>query len=238
MASPVISGAVALYWEQYKNTYGVDPSSALIKAVFMAKADDLAGFDDADGNVMGHAPNRKQGWGRVNLDAIINPANAIWVKDQSIIFTASGEQWSVSLMADDPAEPMKVMLVWTDAPAAGLGGTNPAWVNDLDLSVNVANSVYLGNQFAGDGYAGTGGSADFKNNMEGVFLKPNQHQGNPLMVEVMAANIMGDALNPYIPTTNRQDFALVCVNCKMAVQDLIFKNGFEFTDLIFKDGFE
>jgi len=63
MASPVISGAVSLYWEQYKNSHGVDPSSALIKALFTVKADDLNGYDDADGNVMGHAPDRKQGWG-------------------------------------------------------------------------------------------------------------------------------------------------------------------------------
>lgn len=238
MASPVISGAVSLYWEQYKNSHGVDPSSALIKAVFTVKADDLNGFDDADGNVMGHPPDRKQGWGRVNLDKIINPLNNLWFTDQQTLFTNSGNQYTIQLTADNAAEPVKVMLVWTDAPGAGLGGTNPAWVNDLDLSVNNGANTFLGNQFDIDGYAVAGGSPDTKNNMEAVFLKATQHNGNPFTVQVLAANIMGDALNPHNPSTNQQDFALVCDNCTaILLPDLIFKNGFE-SDIIFKNGFE
>ena len=238
MASPVISGAVSLYWEQYKNSHGVDPSSALIKAVFTVKADDLNGYDDADGNVMGHAPNRKQGWGRVNLDKIINPSNNLWLSDQQTLFSNTGEQYTVQLIPDNSAEPVKVMLVWTDAPGLPSGGTSPAWVNDLDLSVHSGANTFLGNQFGGDGYATTGGSPDEKNNMEAVFLKPGQHGGSPFTLQVLAANIMGDALNPHNPSTNRQDFALVCDNCTaILLPDLIFKNGFE-SDIIFKDGFE
>lgn len=241
MASPVISGAVSLFWEQYKNSHGVDPSSALIKALFTVKADDLNGFDDADGNVMGHAPDRKQGWGRVNLDKIINPVEQLWLTDQQTLFTQTGDLWSQQLSADDPAKPVKIMLVWTDAPGAGLGGSNPAWVNDLDLSVNSGANNYLGNQFAADGFSATGGSSDDKNNMEAVFLKATQHNGNPFAIQVLAANIMGDALNPHNPTTNRQDFALVCDNCVVngvVLPDLIFKAGFENPDIIFEDGFE
>ncbi|MCX7544422.1 S8 family serine peptidase [Marinicella gelatinilytica] len=237
MASPVVSGAVALYWQQYKNNHGVDPSSALIKALFTVKADDLNGYNDADGHVMSHAPNRKQGWGRLNLDTIINPANAVWLKDQQVMFSTSGEQWSVPLVAENPNEPVKVMLVWTDAPGFPSGTSTPAWVNDLDLMVKNNNNTYLGNQFAGNGFSTTGGSPDEKNNMEAVFLNPAQHQGNRFTIQVMAANIMGDALNPHNPSTNRQDFALVCDNCQI-LADLIFENGFELSDLIFKDGFE
>lgn len=238
MASPVISGSVSLYWEQFKNSQGVNPSSALIKAVFTVKADDLNGYDDADGQVMGHAPDRKQGWGRVNLDRIINPTNSLWFSDQQTVFSNSGEQYTVLLTPDNSGEPVKVMLVWTDAPGAGLGGITPAWVNDLDLSVSSDTGTYLGNQFAGDGYSATGGSPDNKNNMEAVFLKTTQHNGNPFTVQVLAANIMGDALNPHNPSTNQQDFALVCDNCTaILLPDLIFKNGFE-SDIIFKDGFE
>lgn len=241
MASPVISGAVSLYWEQYRNSHGVDPSSALIKALFTVKADDLNGFDDADGNVMGHAPDRKQGWGRVNLDKIINPVEQLWLTDQQTLFTETGDLWSQQLSADDPAKPVKIMLVWTDAPGAGLGGSNPAWVNDLDLSVNSGANNYLGNQFAGDGFSATGGSTDTQNNMEAVFLKASQHLGNPFTIQVLAANIMDDALNPHNPTINRQDFALVCDNCVVngvILPDLIFKAGFEDPDIIFEDDFE
>lgn len=238
MASPVVSGAVSLFWEQHKNSHGVDPSSALIKAIFTVKADDLNGFDDADGNILGHAPDRKQGWGRINLDKIINPTEPLWLIDQDTLFTNSGDQYTVQLTPDNPAEAVKIMLVWTDAPGAGLGGTNPAWVNDLDLSVNSGANTYLGNQFGGDGFSVTGGSPDNKNNMEAVFLKATQHTGNPFTIQVLAANIMGDALDPHNPTTSRQDFALVCDNCvAQLLPDLIFKNGFE-SDIIFKDGFE
>ncbi len=51
MASPAVSGAVALFIEYYRGLEGYvgDPSPALIKAAFIAVAHDLAGFDDADG---------------------------------------------------------------------------------------------------------------------------------------------------------------------------------------------
>ncbi len=241
MASPVMSGSIALFWEQYRNEFTVDPSPALVKAVFTSVADDLQGFDDADGGQMGHAPNRQQGWGRVNLDRVINPDTGFWYHDQSTIFTSSGQNWLQSISPIDPAEPVRMMLVWTDAPGAGLGGTNPAWVNDLDLTVT-ADSTYLGNQFGVDGYSTTGGVADGINNMEGVFLTAAQHQGEDFLIEVMASNIAADALNPFDPGSPQQDFALACYNCQPSMvvnNDLIFSDGFDvFIDLIFVDGFE
>jgi subtilisin family serine protease len=60
MASPHVSGAVALFIEYYRNLttefgFGpTDPSPALIKAAFLPVAHDLAGFDDADGGTLGH----------------------------------------------------------------------------------------------------------------------------------------------------------------------------------------
>ncbi len=240
MASPVVSGSVALFWQQYKQQHMVDPSPALVKAAFTAVADDLVGNNDADGMVLSHAPNRQQGWGRLNLENVIKPLLPVYYYDQQHVFTETGQNWQVSLAAVDPAKPMRMMLVWTDAPGLGLGGTNPAWVNDLDLQVSAEQS-YWGNQFGNDAYSTTGGSADSKNNMEGVFLKADQHQGQNIAVQVVASNITGDALNPHAATAPQQDFALVCYNCKVAdaVLDVIFKDGFdEFIDLIFADGFE
>ncbi len=241
MASPVISGSIALFIEQYRNEYGAEPSPALIKAVFTVVTDDLVGQDDADGNVMSRAPNRQQGWGRVDLDRVINPEAGFWLYDQVTIFTTSGENWQQNLIPIDPTEPMRLMLVWTDAPGAGLGGSNAAWVNDLDLSVT-ADQLYLGNQFGTDAYSVAGGSADVINNMEAVFLRVDQHNGQSISVEVLASNIMADALNPHVPDMPQQDFAFACYNCEPAVMvnnDLIFSDGFDvFIDLIFADGFE
>ena len=55
--------------------------------------------------------------------------------DQSELFTATGASWVRNMQAADPERPVRIMLAWTDAKGHGLGGSTPAWVNDLDLSV-------------------------------------------------------------------------------------------------------
>ncbi len=228
MASPVISGSVSLFWQWYRNTFFSDPSPALVKATFTAVAKNLNGFEDADGNVMGHAPDRKQGWGRVDLDKVINPINEVRFYDQQTIFTVSGETWNQELVADDPLKEVRIMLVWTDAAGAGLGGITPSWVNDLDLSITTSVASYLGNVFGTDGFAAIGGTADNMNNMEALFIKADQHNGDQFNISVLAANITADALNPYSAIAPAQDFALVCYNCKTYVDvGLVYKDSFE-----------
>lgn len=213
MASPVVSGAVALFIEKYRSEHGgATPSPALIKAALTAVAKDLAGYKNASGGTMGHRPDRFQGYGRLDLDAVINPTAPVIYIDQSEVFTASGQQFSFSATAADPSQPIRIMLAFTDAPGHGLGGTTPAWVNDLNLSVEADGNTYLGNVIGIDGWSTTGGSADVKNNLEGVFLSPAQHGGFAL-VTVDAANIAADALNPHDQGAAAQDFALVCYNC-------------------------
>jgi serine protease AprX len=215
MASPVVSGAVSIFVERYRDLYAADPSPALIKAAFTAVATNLQGRLNADGGVMGHPPDRFQGWGRIDLEAVANPPDNVMFFDQEVIFTDTGQSWSFPLIADDPSKPVRLMLMWTDAKGHGLGGTTPAWVNDLDLQVEAVSGLYLGNQIGPDGYSQTGGTADEKNNMEGVFLRANQHQGTTFEVTVLAANLAADALDPFdleAPML-RQDFALVCYNC-------------------------
>lgn len=227
MASPVVSGSVALYWQQYRNDTGREPSPALIKAVFTAAATDLEGNLDADNGTLGHRPDRKQGWGRLDLDAVINPPLNRLTFDQDTVFDMSGQNWSLPLMADDPTEPVRVMLTWTDAPGPGTGGTNPAWVNDLDLSVDAVGGLFLGNVFGGDGFSATGGVPDSINNMEGVFLGPDQHLGQAFTLDVLAVNIAEDALDPHDPQFPRQDFALACYNCALDLPEDLFIDGFE-----------
>ena len=245
MASPVVSGSVSLFWQQYKDNNNIDPSPALVKATFTAIAQNLVGNNDADGSQLGQAPDRKQGWGRIDLDAVINPVNKVWYYDQQTVFTQTSEMWNKELVPDDISQPVRLMLVWTDAAGAGMGGTTKAWVNNLDLSVSTDGNVFKGNVFGVDGFSETGGVADVINNMEGIFIKPEQHNGNNIDISVMAANVSGDAINPYaVPQSPTQDFALVCYNCKESGPvgpDLIFGNDFEYDfdfDLIFEDGFE
>ena len=244
MASPVVSGASALYWQRYRSLHGRDPSPALIKAVFTAAAKNLTGFLDADGGVMPQRPNRYSGWGRLDLNAVINPGVDVWLFDQDLVLPATGSTWVVDLQADDPAQPVRIMLSWTDAPGPGTGGTTPSWTNDLDLNVGVGVESFRGNVFdPSSGWSATGGSADAKNNLEGVFLSPTQHAGGSFSINVLAATIAADALNPWTPTTPRQDFAIVCYNCKPSagLPDALFADGFDRAspiDELFADGFE
>jgi len=216
MASPVVSGAVAVFVEQYRaQNAGATPSPALVKAMFTAAATNLIGFRDADNRVMGHRPDRFQGYGRLDLDAVVNTPDSVFHIDQTEVLTATGQTWTQTLAAADPARPMRIMLAWTDAKGHGLGGTTPAWVNDLDLSVVAGTDTYRGNAVGGDGWSLSGGTADNRNNLEGIYLRPDQHNGS-VTIEVLAANLAADALNPITPVAPSQDFALVCYNCSPA----------------------
>ncbi|MEO1369389.1 MAG: S8 family serine peptidase, partial [Acidobacteriota bacterium] len=229
MASPHVSGAAGLFHEKYRDqNSGAEPSPALVKAAFIAVAKDLAGFDDADGNTLGNAFDSKQGWGRMDLEAVMNPTTDVAFVDQTEVFDNTGERWIQSFDVDDPTQRVRLMLAWTDAPGHGTGGSTPAWNNDLDLIVRVNGQTYLGNVLAG-GVSATGGTADAINNTEGVFFAPFG-SATTIEVEVLASDINSDAL-PNAGDGTDQDFALVCYNCRSGLSAELFSDGFESGDV-------
>ncbi|ALN91087.1 S8 family serine peptidase [Lysobacter gummosus] len=211
MASPQVAGASALFTQYYRGRAGVDPSPALTRAAFTAVAQNLVGKLDADGVTLATAPDAKQGWGRMLIEPVLRPAQTVQYIDQSHVFNNSGESWTRTFTAADPSKPVRIMLVWTDAPGHGLGGTTPAWNNNLDLRVTAGGNTYLGNVFAASGWSATGGAADARNNNEGVFLQSAQHGGSVSIV-VRATDINSNGL-PNSGDDTDQDFALVCYNC-------------------------
>lgn len=211
MACPQVAGGIALFVEQYRNAYDEDPTPALVKASFIAVASDLAGNEDADGDTLGHPFDSKQGWGRMNLPAVlINDQGSVRYYDAPVVLDQTGDQWSTTVSPVDPSKPMKIMLVWTDALGHGLGGSTPAWNNDLDLSVSTGLSTYRGNNFGSQGWSITGGSADYMNNTEGVFLGPTAP--GQATITVTAANLSSDGI-PNTGDSIDQDFSVVCYNC-------------------------
>lgn len=214
MASPHVTGASALFVEYYRNLVGGNPSPALIKAAFTAVAKNLTGHLDADGHVMTHLFDSKQGWGRMLVDPVLAPQQAVQYIDQDVLFDNTGESWTRTFSADDPAQPIRIMLAWTDAPGHGLGGSTPAWNNDLDLRVAANGETFRGNVLDAGGWSTGGGSSDAMNNTEAVFLQPAQHAGE-ITIEVVASDINSDAL-PNSGDDTEQDFALVCYNCSDA----------------------
>jgi serine protease AprX len=212
MASPQISGAAALFIEYYRNLFGVEPSPAMIKAAFLPVAHDLAGSKDANNGTLGHPFDSKQGWGRMNLPPVLSPELPVRYFDNPVIFDNTGETWTQVFSPLDPSQPVRLMLVWTDAPGHGLGGSTPAWNNDLDLSVFFNGETYKGNVFGADGWSVPGGAADYRNNTEGIFLGPTVSE--QVQVTVTAANITSDGV-PFYGDGTDQDFALVCYNCAL-----------------------
>ena len=212
MSSPQVTGAVALFIEYYRNLFTVDPSPALVKAAFIPVAHDLAGNVDADGGTLAHPFDSKQGWGRMDLAAVLDPQVPVRYFDSPQVLDATGESWSMTFSPMDTAKPVRLMLVWTDAPGHGLGGSTAAWNNNLDLQVVYGAQTYRGNVFGASGWSQTGGSADDRNNTEGVFLGPTV--SGSLTVTVNATNITSDAI-PNSGDSTDQDFALVCYNCAL-----------------------
>lgn len=214
MASPQVSGAVAVFIEYYRNLpdYTVDPSPAMIKAAFLAAARDLAGNRDADNGLLGRSFDSKQGWGRMDLEAVVDPQQAVRYFDNPITFENTGEEWTQTVTAEDPSAPVRLMLVWTDAPGHGLGGATPAWNNDLDLIVSDGADEYRGNQFGPQGWSIPSATADNRNNTEGVFIGPAA--GSSYTVRVRASNISSDGV-PGMGDATDQDFALACYNCAL-----------------------
>ncbi len=211
-AAPLVSGAVALigqWWRTWHN--GANPSPAMTKAILVNSADDMYGGSDGRGGTLSHIPNNSQGWGRLNVDAAINPANTYY-DDQTWLLTATGQSRRYRIQAADPSKPIRITLVWTDAP--GTPGAN-AWVNDLDLSVTGSAGTYLGNHFS-NGWSTTGPTRDSINNVECVYI---QNPSGTYTVTVTAANIAGDGV-PGNDQMLDQDYALVIRNAMVGGEQL------------------
>jgi len=224
MSTPRASGAAALVIEWYRNKFSQTPSPAMIKAMLVNGARDLPGSQPGNTSLIDGSrpiPNNDEGWGIIDLRATLGPAVRGLYRDQTVVLTQTGESRELTVRAVDPGQPLRVTLTWSDAP--GLAGANPALVNNLDLSVSLSGNTYLGNVFAG-GTSVTGGTADTLANLENVYIA---NPGTGLAtIRVVGTAINADALSGNgTPTTPRQDYALVCTNCRVGAE--LFENGFE-----------
>lgn len=202
-ATPAVAGAAVLTRQYYTEGFypggaanpsdAIVPSGALVKATLINSGADVSGIPDF--------PSEQEGWGRVLLD------NALFFAgdDRKLLVPAdirnadgltTGQSLTYQVEVTDPSEPLKATLVWTEKEAAL--SANPAFINDLNLVVGAPGGVtYLGNDFAG-GQSTTGGSADFRNNVEQVLL-------NAPVLGVYTVSVDAEAVN----TVDPQGFALV-----------------------------
>lgn len=197
-STPAVAGAAALLRQWFINHGLTPPSPAMTKAYLVNAARYMTGPADS-------LPSRLQGMGLLDLGAAFDDTQRL-LRDQvaADLFTASGQTRVFSGTAD-PARPLRVTLAWTDAPGPTFAS---AWVNDLDLTVNIGGTTYRGNVFNG-AFSVTGGLPDRVNNLESVFLPAGL--SGPFTVTITAANIAGDGV-PGNASELDQDFALVISN--------------------------
>ncbi len=121
MACPGISGTLADLYHAYRTIYGgQDPDAGLIKAILLNSAEDL-------GNP---GPDFKHGWGRVNARRAVECIEAGNFMIDSIALNGSNTH---TLTVPANVAELKVMVYWTDVPAAA--NASVALVNDLDITL-------------------------------------------------------------------------------------------------------
>ncbi|HSD07704.1 S8 family serine peptidase [Flavobacterium sp.] len=125
MATPGVSGTVALLYERYKNTYNTKPLASLMKALVTNTAHDA-------GNP---GPDYKYGFGN------INGLRAVKALDNKTFYTASvanGEVYEKEIVVPSGLVSLKVMLAYSDPGTTP--GVSTIQVNDLDIKI-VKNGV-------------------------------------------------------------------------------------------------
>ncbi len=214
MATPAAAGSAVLVREYYERGFypsgaarevdGFGASAALVKATLLISTRNMTGR-----GTRGPRPNNDQGFGRLTLD------DALWFADDPASerlhllddhdtttgLSLAGEE-AVFTLRPRSTGALKLMLVWTDAP--GSPSASKALVNDLDLSVTLANGrSFRGNKGFDKGWtSSSAGEADRRNNKEGIFLA-SPFPG-PMTITVHVESIGDVARHP-------QDFALIAI---------------------------
>jgi len=173
MATPLTSGAVALIREYLRKKAGIDsPSAALLKAVLILGAQRLAGYAPADAILDNH-----QGYGRVNLDAVLAPASPAKAVFRDIKpGMQTGQMRQVPIQVKSNQVPLRVVLAYSDFPGATL-------VNNLNLVVtDPSGNRYIGNQSAAGATA-----LDVANNVEVVHVR--RPAAGTWNVQIVASNV-------------------------------------------------
>lgn len=159
MATPLVAGSAAVVREFLRVKYKLkSPSAALLKALIINGAYSLAGEYQA--SEAGASPNNSQGFGRVNVHAIVGADGANksiqFFDEDKALDTEENQVFNIPVPIN--ARQLKVTLVWTDPPGEGLQ-------SDLDLTVKIGDDERHGNMLSG--------SLDFDrtNNVEQVLWR-------------------------------------------------------------------
>jgi serine protease AprX len=183
-ATALTAGAVTLLREYFvKERRVADPTAALLKAALIAGATLLP-----SGQAHPELVDQRQGYGRVNLDAVLAPANGASLRFQEVDpgLREGDNTHELEIEVRSGDIPLRVVLAYTDYPGDRL-------LNCLNLVVAPPG----GGALAGNDPSGRG-NPDTRNNVEVVHVDPPLPPGR-WRVQVVPFGI------PYPP----QPFALV-----------------------------
>jgi len=159
MATPTVAGNAMLIRQYFLDGFyptgsansadGFNPSGALVKAMLVHSSRDTPDITYKSGSVGsgGGYPNVKQGYGRIELDRVLNFGSS---EEDTIslmvigaaeathplyqIMAVSGQEHTYTINTSDNAAPLRFTMAFTDT--AGSPGTSAVNVNDLDLTVS------------------------------------------------------------------------------------------------------
>jgi Subtilase family len=181
MATPVTTATAALVRQWYQYTLGyTTPQASLLKASLINSGDYMQ-------SVGGSYPNNNQGWGRVYLQSIMQPAgDAKFSFADNTTGLNTGQSSQLTYTVTDSSQPLKITLAWTDAPGSVVAKTQ--LVNNLDLTITAPDgkTVYRGNNFNGQ-FSTTTNKTDKINNVEAITVQ-NPTAGK-WTVKINAANV-------------------------------------------------
>jgi len=203
MATPLVAGAVALIRQHLieqrgHHVAGSKPSGALLKAFLVNGATPMPGQFLGE---VGAGPNNVGGFGRVSLTEAIAPGllkQALFA-DEPGYAVESGQMRTIDVQVINPAQPIKITLCWSDAPApAGTGGL----VNQLYLRVRRPDLTVVD--------ADTTAFPTASNNVQQVVI--TAPAAGAYEIRVHGVNVSVHSPGAAAGPNPRQDFALVVSN--------------------------
>jgi hypothetical protein len=198
MATPTVASAMGLVRQYFREGWypsgvkngnaGFIPMGSLLKAIAINGASTMSGVIETSQIPIPSGPNNYSGFGRVSLsnNLIIKGASPAALKlavigdygKMKTLKTGEVHTHSINVVSATPSSPVKITLVWTDAPSSP--SATRALVNNLDLIVVGKNGVPLN--------VNGRSTADVVNNVEQVVITAGN--GEDFTIQIKGTSVI------------------------------------------------